>query len=113
MGIAFEINSLEEMCDLMCGNVIPRQSRQSRKGKAVLTEQSRKRKRKTQNGNSEHNTRSPASVHSGVRGSIQSSPVECDRGVLVMRDDKEHDECEEIGCNCEEHDECEEVKEII
>lgn len=83
MGIVFEINSLEEMCDLMCGNRPPRQSR----------------KGKTRNGNSERDARSPASVHSGVRGSIQSSPVECDRGVLA-------------GCNCEEHDECEEIEHV-
>lgn len=45
MGIVVDINSLEEMCDLMCNNRLPRQKKPKKKGKTERKENDRKSNR--------------------------------------------------------------------
>lgn len=42
MGIVVEISSLEEMCDLMCNNQLPRPKKTKKKDKAERRENDRK-----------------------------------------------------------------------
>ena len=41
MGMEFKVNSLEEMCDLMCGNVVPKK-RKSKKGMRSVSRKTKK-----------------------------------------------------------------------
>ena len=45
MGIVVEISSLEEMCDLMCNNQLPRPKKTKRKEKTERKENDRKSNR--------------------------------------------------------------------
>lgn len=45
MGIVVEISSLEEMCDLMCNNQLPRPKKTKKKDKAERRENDRKSNR--------------------------------------------------------------------
>lgn len=45
MGIVAEINSLEEMCDLMCNNRLPKQKKTKKKDKTERKENDRKSNR--------------------------------------------------------------------